>query len=333
MTQALFFKLLAIFATVAVGWVAARLGWLGGAGPAAGLDEPRSARSSAPYSLAVANRVLSDIAFTVFVPALLFRTMARMDFATMPWATLVAYFAPVLAYLLLFMAWQRRFRAAGRSGAAMATMGVAATYGNSVQMGIPMASALFGESGLGLHLALVSLHGLVVLTLLTALAEVGIARTGGASSLGATVKAAARGAVLHPVTLPILLGLVWNVTGLGLHSVVDALLSLLATAVAPVCLFLIGSSLAQYGLRGRVKGALGISLLKLLVLPTVVLLCAHFVFGLVGLPLAVLPNATAPRSPKPRRPSCCPPWPLSSHPRCGWRCWRCWGGEPRVMRW
>ena len=288
MTQALFFKLLAIFATVAVGWVAARLGWLGGAGPAAGLDEPRSARSSAPYSLAVANRVLSDIAFTVFVPALLFRTMARMDFATMPWATLVAYFAPVLAYLLLFMAWQRRFRTAGRSGAAMATMGVAATYGNSVQMGIPMASALFGESGLGLHLALVSLHGLVVLTLLTALAEVGIARTGGASSLGATVKAAARGAVLHPVTLPILLGLVWNVTGLGLHSVVDALLSLLATAVAPVCLFLIGSSLAQYGLRGRVKGALGISLLKLLVLPTVVLLCAHFVFGLSGLPLAVL---------------------------------------------
>jgi predicted permease len=63
---------------------------------------------------------------------------------------------------------------------------------------------------------------------------------------------------------------------------------LLATAVAPVCLFLIGSSLAQYGLRGRVKGALGISLLKLLVLPTVVLLCAHFVFGLSGLPLAVL---------------------------------------------
>jgi predicted permease len=288
MTQALFFKLLAIFATVAVGWVAARLGWLGGTGPGAGLDEPRSARSSAPYSLAVANRVLSDIAFTVFVPALLFRTMARMDFSTMPWATLVAYFAPVLAYLLLFMAWQRRFRAAGRSGAAMATMGVAATYGNSVQMGIPMASALFGESGLGLHLALVSLHGLVVLTLLTALAEVGVARTGGASSLGATVMAAARGAVLHPVTLPILLGLAWNLTGLGLHLVADALLSLLATAVAPVCLFLIGSSLAQYGLRGRVKGALGISLLKLLVLPTVVLVSAHFVFGLGGLSLAVL---------------------------------------------
>lgn len=303
MTLELLFKLLAIFATAGVGWVAARVGWIGMSEPAI---PQRQGALAGPSGLAQANRVLSDAAYNIFVPALLFRTMARMDFAAMPWTTLVAYFVPVLAYLGVFYAWQQRRGARlqaqrshaqtlpageqlrGGPAAAAATLGVAATYGNSVQLGIPMAAALFGEAGLGLHLALVSLHGLVVLTLLTVLAEVAIARSGSGQSLLGTVKTAVRSAVFHPVMLPILLGLAWNLTGLGLHPVVDALLLSLTAAVVPLCLFLIGTNLAQYGLRGRVRGALGLSVLKLLVLPTVVLLGAHFVFGVSGLSLSVL---------------------------------------------
>jgi len=309
-TLELLFKLLAIFATAGVGWVAARVGWIGASEPATPLGHGAVAGVS---GLAQANRVLSDAAYNIFVPALLFRTMARMDFAAMPWTTLVAYFAPVLAYLGVFYAWQQRRvarqqglaqvqpppagaqvgasaveRVRGGPAAAAATLGVAATYGNSVQLGIPMAAALFGEVGLGLHLALISLHGLVVLTLLTVLAEVAIARSGAGQSLVGTVKTAVRSAVFHPVMLPILLGLAWNLTGLGLHPVVDALLLSLTAAVVPLCLFLIGTNLAQYGLRGRVRGALGLSVLKLLVLPAVVLLGAHFVFGVSGLSLSVL---------------------------------------------
>ena len=309
-TLELLFKLLAIFATAGVGWVAARVGWIGASEPAAPPGQQAAVGAS---GLAQANRVLSDAAYNIFVPALLFRTMARMDFAAMPWTTLVAYFAPVLAYLGVFYAWQQRRgarlqspsqlqpppaggqittaggeRIRGGPAAAAATLGVAATYGNSVQLGIPMAAALFGEAGLGLHLALVSLHGLVVLTLLTVLAEVAIARSGAGQSLLGTVKTAVRSAVFHPVMLPILLGLAWNLTGLGLHPVVDALLLSLTTAVVPLCLFLIGTNLAQYGLRGRVRGALGLSVLKLLILPAVVLLGAHFIFGVSGLSLSVL---------------------------------------------
>ena len=311
MTLELLFKLLAIFATAGVGWVAARVGWIGASEPAV---PPGRGAAAGTSGLAQANRVLSDAAYNIFVPALLFRTMARMDFAAMPWTTLVAYFVPVLAYLGVFYAWQQRRGArlqalvqvepppagaqvvasadergrGGSAAAAAATLGVAATYGNSVQLGIPMAAALFGEAGLGLHLALISLHGLVVLTLLTVLAEVAIARSGSGQSLAGTVKTAVRSAVFHPVMLPILLGLAWNLTGVGLHPVVDALLLSLTAAVVPLCLFLIGTNLAQYGLRGRVRGALGLSVLKLLVLPAVVLLGAHFVFGVSGLSLSVL---------------------------------------------
>ena len=68
----------------------------------------------------------------------------------------------------------------------------------------------------------------------------------------------------------------------------DEALAALASAVIPVCLVLIGLTLAAYGLQGNWRGALGLSALKLLVLPAGVLALAHGVFGLGGLPLAVV---------------------------------------------
>jgi predicted permease len=268
MSTAALLKLLAIAATVALGWVAGRLNWLG-------------PRSSDPA------RVLSNAAFYLFVPALLFRTMARIDLGAMPWPTLLAYFAPVVAYLLVVYAWQRR-AAAALGPAAPATRAIGATYGNAVQLGIPMAAAIFGEAGLALHIALVSLHGLVLLTLLTVLVELDLARDRAAGSLAQTLLATVRNTIVHPVVLPVLAGLAWNLAGAPLPGVLDEVLRLLASAVAPVCLVLIGASLAGYGIGAHLRGALLLCVLKLLVLPAVVLLVAHQGFGLRGQPLAVL---------------------------------------------
>jgi len=58
-------KLIAILLTVTTGYVAGRMRLLGNNDPA---------------------RVLGHVAFYIFVPALLFRTTSRLDFATMPWA-------------------------------------------------------------------------------------------------------------------------------------------------------------------------------------------------------------------------------------------------------
>ena len=85
MTVAVLYKLLAIMATVAMGWLAARLGWLG---RIAAKGEVGSKAGNDPA------RVLSNVAFTLFVPALLFRTMVRQDLSAMPWRTLAAYFVP-----------------------------------------------------------------------------------------------------------------------------------------------------------------------------------------------------------------------------------------------
>ncbi len=269
MTLPIFYKLLAIIATIALGWLAMRRGWLAQHG--AGGDPVQ---------------VLGNAALTLFIPALLFRTMARQDLAALPLRLLAAYFVPALLFTLAVYALYRR-RAQG-AGAQAATLTLAAIYGNAVQLGIPMAAALFGEPGLALHIALVSVHGLLLLTGLTLLAETDLARSQAATSRWATLRSSARNTFTHPVVLPVLAGLLWNLGGLGLHPVLDQLLQSLGLAVVPVSLVLIGASLASHGVHGRLRGALGVSALKLLVLPAVVLVAARYGFGLTGTPLAVL---------------------------------------------
>jgi malonate transporter len=270
MTAAVLAKLLAIFTTIGLGWGAGKAGWLGG-------------RANS----AVAARAISDLAFYLFVPALLFRTMVRLDFEMMPWRTLAAYFVPAIAFLLVVYAASRGL-AARHGAAAPAARAIAASYGNAAQLGIPMAAALFGEPGLALHIALIALHGLLMLTLLTVLVELDLARASHGSTVWGTARTTARNAVLHPVTLPVLAGMAWNLTGLGLHPVVDEALVVLGQAVVPVCLVLIGLSLAQYGLKGKLRGTLSVGVLKMLVLPALVLVTAHWGFGLTGTPLAVV---------------------------------------------
>ena len=281
MTLAVFYKLLAIFLTVGLGYAAGRARWLGGA-----QQDPA--------------RVLGNAALYIFVPALLFRTTVRLDFATMPWPTVVAFFVPVLAVLGAVYVWQR-LRPGGQAdgAAAPAVRAIGASFGNSVQVGIPLAAALFGEAGLGIHIALVSLHALVLLSVLTVLAELDLARAGNGGNSGSgsgkagrrllqTLAATARNTIVHPVVLPVLAGLAWNAGGLGLHAVVDETLVTLGSAVVPVCLVLIGMTLAHYGLQGRAAGAMRLSLLKLLLMPAAVLGVAHWGFGLSGLPLQVV---------------------------------------------
>ena len=276
MTLAVLYKLLAILAIVVLGWGAGRMQWLG-----AGND------STDP------TRVLSNAALYVFIPALLLRTTVRLDFAALPGSTVWAFFVPAVGLLLAVYAWQRARGAMQRDGtAAPAVRALTASFGNSVQLGIPLAAALFGESGLAIHVALISLHALILLSLVTLLAELDLARTpqpgASPSTLGKTIVTTLRNTVIHPVMLPVLIGLAWNASGIGLHPVVDEVFAVLGSAVVPVCLVLIGLSLAYYGVQGRWRGAIGLTLAKLIGLPALVLVVAHWGFGLAGLPLAVL---------------------------------------------
>jgi malonate transporter and related proteins len=278
MTAAVAIKLLAVLVTAAIGYVAGRMKWL---------------TIGAPGSDAA--RVLSNAAFYVFIPALLFRTTARLDFATMPWRTIAAFFVPVIGVMLAVYAWQR-LRGPDKPAVPTARA-ISVAFGNTVQLGIPFSAALFGEAGLAIHIPLISIHALLILSLLTVLVELDLARAAGRdgapASLGRTLASTARNTLIHPVVLPVLAGLVWNLLRLPLPAVVDELLATLGTAVVPLCLVLIGVSLSQYGVKGHVRGAIAATLGKLVLLPAAVLVVAHWGFDLSGVPLAVLVMAAA----------------------------------------
>ena len=296
MTAAIFYKLLAIIVVVGLGWIAGRQRWL-----APHLPRRKAAASadagalSASSSKAASNqdadpaRVLGNAAVYIFVPALLFRTMARLDLDHMPWRSIAAFFVPLLRVLALAYLSQRRARRK-HGPAAPAVRTIAAIFGNSVQVGIPFIAAILGEAGLAVLLPLISLHALILLSVLTVMVELDLARAhakvAGAQPLSRTLLQTARNTLIHPVVLPVRAGLAWNLTGLALHPAVDEALLTAASGVVPTCLVLIGLTLASYGLHGQLRAGLLISVVKLLILPGAVLVVAHWGFGLDGVALA-----------------------------------------------
>jgi malonate transporter and related proteins len=284
MNEAVLLNLAGVLLMAAIGFGVARAGWLN-------VGTPDSD----------ASRVLGNATLYLFIPALLFQAAYRLDLNTMPWRMVAAFLLPALAWLLGWYVVHRvrvRKQAAPHPAAGVA-QAITVTYGNSVQLGIPFAAAVFGSEGLGLHLTLVGLHGLVLLTALTALAEWDVARSqagehhprGKSSSWAAQVRTVGmtlRNTLLHPVLVPLIVGLVWQTLGLPLPKLARYVIEQIASAAVPLCLVLIGVSLAQEGVRGHLRGALRLTVAKLVVMPAWVLLAGHYVFGLSGLPLQVI---------------------------------------------
>ena len=107
-----------------------------------------------------------------------------------------------------------------------------------------------------------------------------------------TVGIAVSNAVVHPVPMPILLGLAWAQTGWGLHPVIDRPLALLGSAFGPVALVLVGITLSQTPLGARLGEALRLSLVKTVVHP-LLMAALGWLLGLRGLHLSVMVVAAA----------------------------------------
>ncbi|MDD4943020.1 MAG: AEC family transporter, partial [Rhodoferax sp.] len=191
--------------------------------------------------------------------------------------------------LLLFAAvlsWQGRNQRA-------AVLALGATFSNTVMIGIPLIGLAYGQPGLVTLFTLISVHALVLLTLATVVLEMMAARqdrlqgVGGQRHMALTVLAAVKSGIIHPVPLPILLGLLFAQTGWVLPDVVAKPMLLLGNAVAPVALLLVGVTLSQVNVGPHLKSALGISLLKNLALPLLVA-ALGLALGMPTMPLSVM---------------------------------------------
>ena len=252
--------LLPVVILIAIGFVAGRAGWV-------------SANST---------KDLSKLVFTVFLPPMLFRTMVNVHPENLQGKPLLAYvIGMALMYALMFFAAGRNRRAA--------VLGLAASYSNTVMIGIALIQFAYGEQGVAVLLALVAVHTLLMLSLATVVLELVTLREKEgakghpfrimASSIWNTIK--------QPMIFPILLGLAYAQTGWGIHAVMDRPLQMLGNAFSPMAVVLVGITLAATRVGEHWRIALGLSFLKNLAHPLVVV-GVGMALGLQGLPLAVM---------------------------------------------
>ena len=231
-------------------------------------------------------RDLSNLVFLVLTQALLFRTMSSVHVQDLDFAPVSLYFAVAAGLFTALLLLQ------GASSRA-AVIALSGTFSNTVMIGIPLVGLAYGKDALVLLFTLISLHALVLLTFATVVLELLSAREHIAQQKGParhplkSVGLAVRNAVMHPVPMPIIAGLLYAQTGWGLPDVVDRPLQLLGNAFGPVALVLVGVTLSGAAIGRNLKGALAISGVKTLLHPVLMAFVGHLA-GLRGMSLTVL---------------------------------------------
>lgn len=265
--------LLQVFLLVGVGLLVARLGWI---------DE-------------VSTQSFSNLVLKVFLPALLFRTMATVDFNALSLLPIFNYLSlTMLTYALAFFWAQRSPRIVSdpsQRGPAV-SLALASTFANSIIIGIPVVKLFYGPEGLVILLTVVTMHSLVLLTT-SVLGYEMLAKNRSRRSRLMTARQLAQSALLHPVVVPIFLGVFVSFLQIELPVLLDSTLLSMGQVAIPCCLVLLGATV--YHSRGQIEPrAVGPAvLLKLVIHPFIVYLGSRFIFQAEPLTIAVLTSLAA----------------------------------------
>lgn len=241
------FSLIAV--VVGVGWLVAHTGLLGKA----------------------EQQMLATLTFRVGSPALLFLIIADADvrvvFSGFLVATLAAVVVTAAAYLLLArLVWSRTWTHTLMGG-------MAVTYVNANNLGVPIAIYVLGDAGWAAPILLLQLV-LLQPAWLTALDASG----GGRVSVGRVLRAP----LTNPLTIGSMLGLTVNLLGIPLPPLVRDPVEIISGLAIPCMLIAFGISLRLSPVPGRGGRTelLVTALLKLVVMPTVAVLVAGPLLGL-----------------------------------------------------
>jgi len=212
---------------------------------------------------------VTELAAKFLLPVLLMVSTYRTGMpAAMSWQVLCAFYLPLgllfgCAHLL-----------ARRDAAASA---LAATYSNTVFVGLPVLVQAFGPGSLQFALPVIAFHSLFCFTLYHLTDE--HAGSGWLAPLLNTLR--------NPIVAALLLGLALNLAGIHLPQPLLKSLDILAAAASPCALLSLGGSVALLK-PGRWLATCAISASKLLLLPLAVMVLAVFVFRLPAAAAGVL---------------------------------------------
>ena len=221
-------------------------------------------------------RLLSKTTRTVFIPALLFVNTATLAVPSgYSWHFLAAYYCGVIVVFVLTNLISRCILRTSLDK--QGSFSVAATYSNTVMVGIPVCLYMLGERALLPVFILLSINTLVVFGLGIIWAEW---QSTSVKSLSKRIFNVGGALILNPLIASLLMGSLLRVLHITIPPVIEHTLAFIAQAALPLSLFILGASLYQYSLRKQWRPALVISLIKLIVLPLCVWLFSRYLFEL-----------------------------------------------------
>ncbi len=253
---------LPIFAIILAGYLVGRRGLLGEA----------------------SSEALNAFVYYVALPVLLFHAMARVKPETifnLPF--LAAYLGGgIAAFALAYAVSRAIFRHRQAEGA---LFGMAAVFGNTGYMGIPLTLIAFGEEGQVLSIVATALQGLIWVPAVLILIEGDVqgkaqGRGQGNGEAGARAARIARAVTFNPMIAAPVVGILWSFGGVPLPTPFANFCSVLGAAAGPCALFALGLFLVGKPVSEGISEVSAMVVIKLLIYPLVVAVIA---FGVVDL--------------------------------------------------
>ncbi|BBN80270.1 malonate transporter [Pseudoalteromonas sp. A25] len=220
---------------------------------------------------------LRQFIFNLAIPVFLFISMYQADLSqALSSSVMLSFYVPVLAaYFFSFAALKFIVK---QSNADSATLALAGTYSNTVLVGLPIIIASLGADYGAMVFVIITFHSALLFGCTFLLA----------SNFHGRVLLAFKPLLFNPIVLSISTGLICNYAGIALPLAFQEGLHLLAEPAIAGALFALGASLNNYALKGAWRGALGISVIKLMVLPSAVFALASWGMQLPSKQVAVL---------------------------------------------
>jgi predicted permease len=223
-----------------------------------------------------AHKGISEFAFGIAIPALLFRTVVVTDFpAVSAWQIWAAYYGAVaLTWIVALVV----SSVLGQTRADGVVFAIGSIYGNIVMLGIPLTISALGNQAAGPMALIVSVN--TPLLWLCGTLQMASSERDASGSAASRIWPVLLELVKNPIMLAIALGFVWRLTGLGLHPVVDKTVELLAQAGPPTALIALGINLFRFEIRGHMLGMALMCALKLVAMPAIAWLLAVHLLAL-----------------------------------------------------
>lgn len=227
-----------VFLLIALGFAAVRFGYL-------------------PENVADA---LNNFSVKIAIPVLLFRALERLDMAAAfsPPLLVSFYVGAFTCFAIGIVLARKVFRR--RAGEAVA-VGFAATFSNSVLLGLAIIERSHGTGSLTPAFGIIALHSPMIYAV--GITTMELMRRDG-RTLAKTFAVAGRATVTNPLMIGILSGAIVNLTGHWLPEPVMAGVNMLATAAIPVSLVGVGAAMTRYQMTAQLPEAGMVAALSLI---------------------------------------------------------------------